>query len=129
MVLLALYQLPQQNEKEELPTKHMRIYVNSSLQNNLKVLPMIIESTGRMHPLLIQFIDSVLMEKSQDDPVLKGKLRRYWYSHISCSVHRALAESLILRSTRVNGAITSSMAGDWTLSDAFIDRFQHKNIN
>jgi hypothetical protein len=107
----------------------MRIYGNLSLQNNLEFLPMIIESTGRMHPHLIQFIDSVLMEKSQGDPVLKGKLRRYWYSHISCSVQRALAESLILRSTRVNGAITSSMAGDWTLSDAFIDRFQYKNIN
>jgi hypothetical protein len=48
---------------------------------------------------------------------------------ISCLVQRALVESLILRSTRVNGAITSSMAGDWTLSDALIDRFQYKNTN
>ena len=107
----------------------MRVYEDLSRQNNLEFLPMIIESTGRMHPQLIKFIDSVLMEKSQGDSVLRGKLRRYWFSHISCSVQRALAESLILRSTRVNGAITSSMAGDWSLSDAFIERFTYKNIH
>ena len=37
---------------------------------------MIIESTGRIHPHLINFIDSVLSEKAQGDPVLKGKLRK-----------------------------------------------------
>ena len=105
------------------------MYEDLSRQNNFEFLPMIIESTGRMHPQLIKFIDSVLMEKSQGDSVLRGKLRRYWFSHISCSVQRALAESLILRSTRVNGAITSSMAGDWSLSDAFIERFTYKNIH
>lgn len=106
----------------------MRCYDELASQNNLEFLPMIIESTGRIHPHLINFIDSVLSEKAQGDPVLKGKLRRYWYAHISCSVQRALAESLIARSTRVNGAISSSMLGDWTLSDAFIDRFNYTNI-
>ena len=90
----------------------MRCYDELARQNNLELLPMIIESTGRIHPHLINFIDSVLSEKPQGDPVFKGKLRRYWYVHISCSVQRALAESLIACSTRVNAAISSSMLGD-----------------
>ena len=106
----------------------LRSYDELARQNGLEFLPMIIETTGRIHPNLVKFIDSALTEKAQGDPILKGKLRRYWYTHISCSVQRALAESLIARSARVNGAITSSMLGDWTLSDAFIDRFNYKNV-
>ena len=74
------------------------------------------------------FIDSTLYEKARGDTVMKGKLKRCLISHLSCTVQRALAESLIARSTHVNGAITSSMLGDWSLSDAFIDRFECKNI-
>ena len=105
----------------------MNKYSEIAERNNLEFLPFIIESTGRLHPKLIDFIDCVLRDKAQGDRILLGRLKRFWFTLLSCSIQNSLAESLLTRAAKINGRITSSMAGDYSLSDAFVDRFQYVN--
>ena len=102
-----------------------RKYEEIARRNRIEFLPLIVESTGRLHPKLIEFLNLALREKSRGDNLYLGKLKRFWFSRISCTIQNALMESLLNRVSKINGRITSSQAGDYTMSDSTIDRFGH----
>jgi hypothetical protein len=103
-------------------------YGDIAFRNRIEFLPLIAESTGRLHPQMTNFLNTILKDKSGGDNFYYGKLKRFWYTQISCTIQNALADSLLTRASRINGRVSSSMAGDYTMSDSTIDRFGHLRV-
>jgi hypothetical protein len=102
-------------------------YRELALSNNLEFIPLIIESTGRLHPTFESFIDSILKDKAQGDLAFLGNLKRFWYAVISCCLQRSLMQSLIQRSEKINGNIDRAVNRNWSSSSATIQRFSYVN--
>ena len=78
-----------------------------SIANNLEFLPIIFETTGKMHPKTECFIDRLLTQMlSNTDPRTRSVLHFYWYARISCSLQKRIAEALVSKSRLINGGLT-----------------------
>jgi hypothetical protein len=66
-----------------------------SIANNLEFLPIIFETTGKIHPKTECFIDRLLTQMlTNTESRTRSVLHFYWYARISCSLKKSIAEVL-----------------------------------
>ena len=78
------------------------------VDNYLEFLPIIFETTGKMHPKTECFIDRLLIQiLYNNDSRTRSVLHFYWYARISCSLQKSIvAEALVSKSRLINGGLT-----------------------
>jgi hypothetical protein len=82
-------------------------YSTVSDANNLEFLPIIFETTGKMHPETEIFVKEILQKACEDIPLVHHSvLHSYWYTRISCSIQKSVAEAILTKSRVVNGKLT-----------------------
>ena len=95
-----------------------RIYGELARANNLEFVALIFESTGKIHPNTVRFIDDMLK---------LGRLKRFWYTAISFSLQKHLAQSLLTltRAKNINGRPSFR----YELQEQFIERAVFESEN
>lgn len=87
--------------------------------NNLEFLPLIFETTGKMHPKTETFLDRTLTEiNKRRDPVVSSVLNFYWYSRVSCCIQKCIADAILTKSRNVNGNLIHSR--NWYFIENFL---------
>ena len=87
--------------------------------NNLEFLPLIFETTGKMHPKTETFLDRTLTEiNKRRDPVVSSALNFYWYSRVSCCIQKCIADAILTKSRNVNGNLIHSR--NWYFIENFL---------
>ena len=87
--------------------------------NNLEFLPLIFETTGKMHPKTETFLDRTLTEIiKRRDPVVSSVLNFYWYSRVSCCIQKCIADAILTKSRNVNGNLIHSR--NWYFIENFL---------
>ena len=82
-------------------------YREISTAKNLEFLPIIFETTGKMHLKTESFIERLLTQMlNTSDPRTRLVLHFYWYVKISCIIQKSIAEALLLKSRVVDGSLT-----------------------
>ena len=84
--------------------------------NNLEFLPIIFETTGRMHPLTAKFFDDTIeyMAYSQvQSNIMKSVSSLYWSARISCCIQKSIANSILSRSRSINGNLTREIGVEY----------------
>ena len=75
--------------------KKKKKYDNICAQNGLKFLPIIFESTGKMHPLLQDFLAIIMDTMTMHiNPQYKYITMFYWSTRLSCCLQKSIAKSL-----------------------------------
>jgi hypothetical protein len=68
-----------------------RKYHDTATANNLKFIPIVFETTGRMHPKSLKYLNDHILSK-YDTHYQEGKLlKNFWLSKISCSFQHQVA--------------------------------------
>jgi hypothetical protein len=71
-----------------------RKYHDTATANNLKFIPIVFETTGRMHPKSLKYLNDHILSK-YDTHYQEGKLlKNFWLSKISCSFQHQVAMSI-----------------------------------
>ena len=82
-------------------------YLPVSTASNLEFLALIFETTGKMHPQTEKFIKSLLSKACESiNPKYHPVLQGYWYTRISCSIQKSIADAILTKSRVVNGKLT-----------------------
>ena len=95
-------------------------YKGISEGNGLSFLPIIFESTGRMHPKALEFFDSLAAHAAEVKRIDKSIIFAYMMNHMSCTLQKCIAETIISRANKLNGRLTRSASGHYSLSHAFV---------
>ena len=95
-----------------------RSYGELARANNLEFVALIFESTGKIHPNTVRFIDDMLKYCAGLDKSRLGRLKRFWYTAISFSLQKHLAQSLLTRAKNLNGRPSFR----YELQEQFIER-------
>ena len=73
-------------------------------ENRLKFLPIIFESTDKMHPLLQDFLAVVMDTMTMHiNPQYKHIIMFYWSARLSCYLQKSIAKSLSHKYSAFNG--------------------------
>jgi len=86
-----------------------RKYFNVADANNLEFLPIIFETTGKMHPKTTTFFDTVTSHMARGDASIKAKSVLFWSARISCAIQKSIANAILSRSQIINGNLTREM--------------------
>jgi len=108
----------------------IRSYGDLPSRNELEFIPLIIESTGRMHGGLVRLIDDALRHKTDTDNRWFERQRRYWYTTISFLIQKLTADSLINRAADLQISPSGSrkgQTGGWSSSLSFQERLTFHN--
>jgi len=100
-----------------------RSYKEPASANNLEFVALIFESTGKIHPETVKFVNDILEHHADGDSVRLGRLKRFWYTAISFSLQKHLAQSLLNRALKINGRHEPSFA----FTDMAIERTMLEN--
>jgi hypothetical protein len=84
-------------------SKKQSSYRNIASANNLDFVPLIFESTGKIHPETVTFLNDMLEDCAAGDSSRLGALKRFWYGVISFSLQKHIAQSLLARIQDING--------------------------
>ena len=98
----------------------LRTYLDLANLNDLKFIPIIFETTGRMYSSSLTYIKSLLRANN----ILDGQaLSNYWLCRISCCYQQALSSSILEKLRKQKGA--GIAAGRYENRVEFITSFQH----
>jgi hypothetical protein len=86
--------------------KKQNSYKDISSSNGLDFIALIFESTGRIHPETVRFLNSMLESCAGGDKLRLGSLKRFWFGLISISLQKYLAQSLLARVQEIGGRST-----------------------
>ena len=75
-------------------------------KNSLDFVALIFESTGKIHPETVRFLNSMLEACAGGDKFRLGSLKRFWFGLISFSLQKYLAQSLLARIQEISGRST-----------------------
>ena len=90
--------------------RKVKKYGAISEANNLEFLPLIFETTGKMHP------KTEIIKRR--DPVVSSVLNFYWYSRVSCCIQKCIADAILTKSRNVNGNLIHSR--NWYFIENFL---------
>jgi hypothetical protein len=94
-------------------------YAAVSEANNLEFLPLIFETTGKMHPKTETFLDRTVTEiLNRRNPALRSVMNFYWYARVSCCIQKCIADAILTKSRVVNGNLTHSR--NWQCIENFL---------
>jgi hypothetical protein len=95
-------------------------YSAVSEANDLEFLPLIFETTGKMHPKTETFLDRTVAEivNTRDHPGVRSVLQFYWFARVSCCLQKCIADSILSKSRVVNGSLTRS--NNWRYVESFL---------
>jgi hypothetical protein len=78
-----------------------------SEEAGLKFLPLIFETTGRMHKETEIFIKELVVLASQGVPkAAHNAIQHFWFGKISCTLQKSLASTILDKSRVINGKLT-----------------------
>jgi len=89
-------------------------------RNSLELLPIIIETTGRIEDRARLYVESIAAEASQTKKIKKDILYKYMMNRVSCTLQRNLANSIICRASTINGHGSQSSERAYTVSYGFV---------
>ena len=95
-------------------------YKNVAHQNGLSFLPIIFESTGRLHPSAVQFFRSVAQFAEEPLKIPKATLYGYMMKRLSCTLQRGIANSILSRISAIKGHQSRVMRKSYTHSHDFV---------
>jgi hypothetical protein len=98
-------------------------YSQCASDNNLDFLPLIFESSGRIHTAADKFFQSIISHASNDDSNRFSMLKRFWYTVLSFSIQKSLNSSFLQKVEMVNGRIDHS--SNHQFSHGAIQSFGH----
>ena len=84
-------------------------YAATAAANNLEFLPIIFETTGKMHPKTATFFDNVIDYMARGDATTKAKSLLFWSARISCLIQKYISHAVLSRSQVINGNLTRDM--------------------
>jgi hypothetical protein len=84
-------------------SKKQLSYRDIASANNFDFVPLIFESTGKIHPETVGFLNSMLESAADGDKKRLGALKRFWYGVLSFSLQKFLAQALMARIHDING--------------------------
>ena len=93
-------------------SKKQSSYRNIASANNLDFVPLIFESTGKIHPETVTFLNDML------EDCAAGDNSRFWYGVISFSLQKHIAQSLLARIQDING----NSIFKYNLQQSFMER-------
>ena len=99
-------------------SKKMTSYQHIASSNNLDFVPLIFESSGKIHPETISFLDSILEAAADGDKKRLGGLKRFWYGLLSFSLQKFLAQAILARILEMNGRSLYQ----YNLAQSYIER-------
>ena len=83
------------------------------------IIPLIFETTGKMHPKTETFLDRTLTEIIiRRDPAVCSVLNFYWYSRVACCLQKCIADAILTKSRIVNGNLNHSR--NWYYIEFFL---------
>ena len=91
--------------------------------NNLEFIPLIFESTGKLHSVTKSFFDktlNILKNNNNNNEKQQSNLYFYWSARLSCCIQKCLAETFLLKSIKV----TCNTIINHKNSDDFIGSFR-----
>jgi hypothetical protein len=86
--------------------KKQTSYKDIASTNSLDFVALIFESTGKIHPETVRFLNSMLEACAGGDKFRLGSLKRFWFGLISFSLQKYLAQSLLARIQEISGRST-----------------------
>jgi hypothetical protein len=106
-----------------------RKYGEIAKENGLSFLPIIFETTGRIHPKSLEFFDCLAAHAAEVKKIDKGIVYGYIMNKLSCTLQKSIAETINSRLHKVNGHLTRSAARHYSMSHAFVsshERFRSR---
>ena len=101
-----------------------RKYGTIAEQNNLRFLPLPIESSGAMHPSTLQFVTTVAKHASDFKKIPEKTILNYMLRAISANVQKSIAKSIISRSLHINSRNSSAF-----LTDEYLLSFEDQGFS
>ena len=88
-------------------SRKINSYSVISEQAGLKFLPLIFETTGRMHEETESAIKEIIDLYCEDKPPsAHNAIQHYWFGRLSCVLQRTIANSIFDKSRIINGRLT-----------------------
>jgi hypothetical protein len=99
--------------------------------NQLTFLPIIFESTGRLHPESLQFFKDLAKYAEEEEKRINDKtvLFAYMMNRISCALQKNIARSIIRRLAVVNSHRDRDVARSYDTSHDFVSTHNHFYVN
>jgi hypothetical protein len=91
-------------------------YREKAHQNGLSFLPVIFESTGRMHPDAIKMFKSFAKLAEIPLKIPKATLYGFFIKRLSCTLQRAIANTILSRTTTIRGRLSKAVRCSRALS-------------
>ena len=73
----------------------------------MEFLPFTFESTGKIHPKSLIFLQKIAKRTEMNKGRPSGSIYNYWLKHFSITLQRSIADSIIQRSHLINGRLFS----------------------
>jgi hypothetical protein len=88
---------------ENAAAKKIKKYGTLCLQNNSKFIPLVFETSGYMHPAVLNLITDFTKHAAHIRKIPAHVLKQYQLNAISVILHRSLSEAMISKSAQVLG--------------------------
>ena len=103
-----------------------RKYTEIANANNLEFLPLIFETTGRMHPDTSNFFNVTVNKMANTMDIPPANLHLFWSARIACCIQKSLVGAILSRSRIINGRLTRERM-NFELAHEFMGAFQLAN--
>jgi hypothetical protein len=106
-----------------------RKYLNIATENGLSFLPIIFESTGRIHPKSLKFFEAIADHAAEVKKINKGIVFAFIMNKLSCVFQKNLASNINSRLDTINGHQTRAVSRHYSLSNASVsthERFRSR---
>ena len=98
----------------------MHKYKKIAEDNGLSFLPIIFETTGRVHPKAEKFVEALAEFASEEKKIEKGTIFAFMMNKLSSVLQKHLAESINSRVSTINGHLTRSATRQFSHSHEFV---------
>ena len=95
-------------------------YLDIATQNGLSFLPIIFESTGRIHPQGLKFFEAIADHAAEVKKINKGIIFNFIMNKLSCVYQKNLANNINSRLNTINGHQTRAVSRHYSLSNAVV---------
>lgn len=109
----------------------MSKYKRIATDNGLSFLPIIFETTGRIHPRAVKFLESLAEHAAVVKGIKYSIVFGFIMNKLSCMFQKLIAETLNSRVNAINGRLTHAASKQFTFSHDFVvthERFRSREL-
>jgi hypothetical protein len=102
-------------------------YLESATRNKLGFLPIILESTGRVHPKSLELFKTIASKAEESTRIHSENLMCYLMNNISCTLQRSISTAIIRRMRTINSHNTQ-VINSYDMSHAAVNSHDQYRI-